>query len=207
MKASACAASYQAETCSPPMRSAGFGSTARCAASAIPRAEASRSPLRRTMRLIRSASPATVSTVTSSVSASTFQLVPLRMWSTNTANTARPPVRAVAQRVNSGAAISGAAVKNGDPVKLGGVSTSKTIPRAISTPGSTRTTRRVTPLPPLPARPPPLPCRPSPTTLLSCRPVRRTGPGPPPPRPSRLVEEHPYGDLTAAGRMTRREKA
>lgn len=77
MKASACAASYRAETYSPPIRSAGVGSTARWAASAIPRAEASRSPLRRTTPLISRASPDTVSTVTSSVRASAFQLVPL----------------------------------------------------------------------------------------------------------------------------------
>ncbi|MFJ7590856.1 hypothetical protein ACIQZO_26500 [Streptomyces sp. NPDC097617] len=51
------------------------------------------------------------------------------MCSTNTASTARAPVRAVAGRLNSGAAISGAAVKKGDPVKLGGVGRSKTMPR------------------------------------------------------------------------------
>ncbi len=76
MKASACAASYQAHTSSPPTRPAGFGSTARCAASAIPRAEARRSPLRRTTRLIRSASPATVTMVASSVSPCAVQPVP-----------------------------------------------------------------------------------------------------------------------------------
>lgn len=122
------------------MRSAGFGRTARCAASAIPRADASCAPLRRTTRLIRRASPETVTTVTSSVTASPLQPMPLKSCSRNTASTAIAPVTAVAQRVNSGAAISGAAVKSGDPVKLGGVSTAKTTPRTISAPGSTRTT-------------------------------------------------------------------
>lgn len=77
MNASACAASYEAETCRPAMRSAGVGSTARCAASAIPRAEASCSVPRRTTMLISMASPETVRTVASSVRASTFQVVPL----------------------------------------------------------------------------------------------------------------------------------
>ncbi len=179
MKASAWAASYQADTCSPPMRSAGFGSTARCAASAIPRAEASRSPLRRTTRLISSASPATVTMVASSVSPWAVPEVPWWRCSRNTVSTARMPVRAVAHRVYSGAAISGAAEKDGDPVKLGGVSRSKARPAAISTPGSTRSTRRAVPLPP-PAtrRPPPPPFRPSPTTRSPAARSRVHGCGP-----------------------------
>ncbi|CAM5398578.1 hypothetical protein STANM309S_04745 [Streptomyces tanashiensis] len=77
MNASACAASYRAAHCSPPIRSAGIGSTAFCAVSAMTRAEASRSPLRRTTRLMRRASAETVRTVMVSVRAATSSTVPL----------------------------------------------------------------------------------------------------------------------------------
>lgn len=69
MKASCSAASYRAATCRPSIRSSGLGSTARCAASATTRADARRSPLRRTIWLMKRASTETVNTVSNSVTA------------------------------------------------------------------------------------------------------------------------------------------
>lgn len=116
------------------------------------------------------------------------------MCSSTTARVATNPVRTVARSVNSGAATSGAAEKKGEPVKLGGVSTSNRRPTTIRVAGSALMIRRTTVLPATaPNTRSTLPRRPSPATLLSCRPVPRTGAG----RrlaPQGWPQEAPYGD-------------
>ncbi len=93
----------------PPIRSAGMGSTARWAASAMLRAVASCSPLRLTRRLLSTARRAQVRMVSSSVVESTPPSVPVCHWRSTTTASARTPVSTVPRSEKNGAAISGAA--------------------------------------------------------------------------------------------------
>lgn len=105
----------------PPIRSAGVGSTARMAVSAVTRAEASCSLLRRTTRLMTTARTATVITVESSMIGTMRSRVSLANRSARIEKTAATPVRTVLASEKNGAAISGAATNIGTAVKAGEV--------------------------------------------------------------------------------------
>lgn len=104
-----------------PIRSDGVGSTARMAVSAMTRAEASCSLLRRTTWLITTARAETVITVESSMDGTTAPRVPLDVRSARIERIAATPIRTVLASEKNGAAINGAATNIGTAVKGGGL--------------------------------------------------------------------------------------
>lgn len=105
----------------PPIRSDGVGSTARMAVSAMTRAEASCSLLRRTTLLMTTARIETVITVTNSMNGTTCSRPSPGTRSERIEKTAATPVRTVLAGEKNGAAISGAATNIGTAVKGGGL--------------------------------------------------------------------------------------